>query len=48
MFDLVIGADGIRGKVREAMFGPYAPKYGGIRIILGCTKEGDALGSDAR
>ena len=48
MFDLVIGADGIRGKVREAMFGPYAPKYGGIRIIFGCTKEGDALGSDAR
>ena len=48
MFDLVIGADGIRGKVREAMFGPYEPKYGGIRIIFGCTKEGDALGSEAR
>ena len=39
-FDLVVGADGIRGVVRESTFGKSPPKYGGIRIIFGCTAEG--------
>ena len=47
-FDLVIGADGIRSKVREAMFGPYAAKYSGIRIVFGCTGESDAAAAEAR
>jgi 2-polyprenyl-6-methoxyphenol hydroxylase-like FAD-dependent oxidoreductase len=41
-FDLIIGADGIKSKVREAMFGTYDAKYSGIRIVFGCTGEGDA------
>ena len=47
-FDLVVGADGIRGVVRESTFGASPPKYGGIRIIFGCTAEGDAQAVNAR
>ena len=47
-FDLVVGADGIRGVVRESTFGKSPPKYGGIRIIFGCTAEGDAEAVNAR
>lgn len=50
-FDLVIGCDGVKSKVRAAMFGPYRPKNSGIRIIFGCTgddSEGHPSAEDAR
>lgn len=34
-FDLVIGADGIRSRTRELMFGASEPKFSNIRIQFG-------------
>ena len=39
-FDLVVGCDGINSRVRASMFGPYASKNSGIRIVFGCTGDG--------
>jgi 2-polyprenyl-6-methoxyphenol hydroxylase-like FAD-dependent oxidoreductase len=41
VFDLVIGADGIDSRAREAVDGGESPpKYSGIRIVFGCTPAG--------
>ena len=45
-FDLIVGCDGIKSAVRAAMFGPYASRNSGIRIVFGCT--GDGAVSEAR
>ena len=45
-FDLIVGCDGIKSKVRSAMFGPYESKSSGIRIVFGCT--GDGVVAEAR
>ena len=39
-FDLVVGCDGINSRVRASMFGSYASKNSGIRIVFGCTGDG--------
>lgn len=44
-FDLVVGADGIRSAVRASAFGDAPAKYSGIRIVFGCTAEGDESAS---
>lgn len=40
-YDLIVGCDGIKSKVRSAMFGPYESKSSGIRIVFGCTGDGE-------
>ena len=49
-FDLIVGCDGIKSNVRASMFGPYASKSSGIRIVFGCTGDGVvcAAAEDAR
>ena len=44
-FDLVVGADGIKSAVRASTFGDAPAKYSGIRIVFGCTAEGDESAS---
>ena len=44
-FDLVVGADGIKSAVRASAFGDAPAKYSGIRIVFGCTAEGDESAS---
>ncbi|OUS45770.1 hypothetical protein BE221DRAFT_12681 [Ostreococcus tauri] len=46
-FDLVIGADGIDSRAREAVDGGESPPiYSGIRIVFGCTTAGSSVRED--
>ena len=46
-FDLVIGADGIDSRAREAVDGGESPpNYSGIRIVFGCTPSGSQARAD--
>jgi 2-polyprenyl-6-methoxyphenol hydroxylase-like FAD-dependent oxidoreductase len=39
-FDLIVGCDGVKSRVRRSMFGPHRSKKSGIRIVFGCTGDG--------
>jgi 2-polyprenyl-6-methoxyphenol hydroxylase-like FAD-dependent oxidoreductase len=49
-FDLVVGCDGIRSKIRESVpgIGRSGAKYGGIRILFGVTGDATPETSSAR
>ena len=42
--DVVIAADGIRSKVRDALFGPSAPTYSGSELFYGVAAPGATRG----